>query len=462
MKNVTKKLAYSAVIAAVYAVLTLVLYPLSFSGAQVRISEALTLLPLLMPESVIGLTVGCLIANLFGNGPLDVILGTLATLISALLTAVVGRKIKSTPLKLSLGCIPPVIINAVIVPFTFLAMTELKEAYVLSAASVGLGQLISVCAVGIPLYYVLRQILTKTGYFTAKSEKNMKKIAILINAYMDAPGYMLQCNRIKDELVLLGAEATVIRNDGFLSEIVGGETVVSFPYDACVYLDKDKYVSKMLEDCGVKLFNSHAVVRACDDKMITHITLSGHGIAMPKTLPGLLCYDRNAPVKDKTVALIEEKLGYPVIVKESYGSLGKGVHKADDKTELLALMERLKTTPHLYQQAITESFGRDMRVIVIGGKAIGAMIRNGANGNFRSNIGAGGDGTAVDIPPKFREVAEKAASVLGADYCGVDLMFGNDGPVLCEVNSNAFFDGFERVTGINVAKAYAEHILRNI
>ena len=80
----SKSLAKSGIVAAIYVALTLALYPLSFGAVQVRVSESLTLLPLIFPESVIGLGIGCLISNFFGNGVLDIVLGTLATALSAI------------------------------------------------------------------------------------------------------------------------------------------------------------------------------------------------------------------------------------------------------------------------------------------------------------------------------------------------------------------------------------------
>ena len=80
--------------------------------------------------------------------------------------------------------------------------------------------------------------------------------------------------------------------------------------------------------------------------------------------------------------------------------------------------------------------------------------------DFRSNVELGGEGKIVDVPKEFIEVAENTAKVLNLDYCGIDLLYGKDcEPIVCEVNSNAFFGGIERVTGKNVAKAYAEYLL---
>ncbi|MBR6737234.1 MAG: QueT transporter family protein [Clostridia bacterium] len=156
-KPTSKQVANAGIISAIYIALSLIFYPISYGGVQVRISEALSLLPLFFPESVLGLTVGCLISNLFGNGLLDVVFGTLATLLSATLTYFIGTKIKSEPLKITVGGIFPVVINAVIVPFTFLAVTELKSLYLINAVQVFLGQAISVYALGIPIYLAIKK-----------------------------------------------------------------------------------------------------------------------------------------------------------------------------------------------------------------------------------------------------------------------------------------------------------------
>ena len=116
--------------------------------------------------------------------------------------------------------------------------------------------------------------------------------------------------------------------------------------------------------------------------------------------------------------------------------------------------------PHFYQRFVGEK-GRDIRVIVIGGKAVAAMERIAKGDEFRSNVELGGQTKQIELPKEYQETAELAAKTLKLDYCGVDLLKGET-PVVCEVNSNAFFEGIEGVTGINVAKLYAEHIVRTM
>ena len=153
----TKKLTICAVIAAAYAALTLLLAPISYGNIQVRLSEALTILPFIAPYTGWGLFVGCLLANLlspFGINPLDVTFGPLATLLAALATAKAARR--------ALAPLPPVLFNAVIVG-AVLAYTSAPDAfwpsYALFGLEVGAGQLVACYAGGL----LLLKMMEKTG-----------------------------------------------------------------------------------------------------------------------------------------------------------------------------------------------------------------------------------------------------------------------------------------------------------
>lgn len=285
------------------------------------------------------------------------------------------------------------------------------------------------------------------------------KALILKNAYYDAPPYAHQCARIRQELIKAGVACDVRANDFFPAIVSDGEIAArTAGYDFCVYLDKDKYASEMLEKSGLRLFNTHEAIAACDDKMLTFIRLAGHGVPMPATLPAPLCYTPAARVSSAEAEQVCAALGLPVVVKLTHGSMGKGVFRADDRAALLALMEEHKLAPHLYQKYVSSSAGRDLRVIVVGGHAAGAMLRVAA-GDFRSNVGAGGRGEPFPLDDETAALCERVAALLGLDFCGVDLLFGPNGFEVCEVNSNAFFAAFEQVTGINVAAAYVEHMI---
>ncbi|MDE6273422.1 MAG: RimK family alpha-L-glutamate ligase, partial [Clostridiales bacterium] len=232
-------------------------------------------------------------------------------------------------------------------------------------------------------------------------------------------------------------------------------------FDFCIYLDKDKYLPRMLEGAGMRLFNRARAVELCDDKMATFIALQGTGIPVPKTLPAPLSYTPQIPASEEMLQKIESELGLPVVVKECYGSLGKGVHLARNMEELRMFAEALKGKPHLFQEFVEESAGRDLRVIVVGGEAVACMQRVSAC-DFRSNAELGGQGVKCDLPKEGEEIACLAAKTLGLDYCGIDLLYGKDGFKLCEVNSNAYFGTIERVSGVNVAEKYADYICKEI
>lgn len=291
----------------------------------------------------------------------------------------------------------------------------------------------------------------------------MKKGLILINAYSKLESSLHGSERLKEEFEKLGVAVDIRRNDYFCAQIDGFGNVQTKTagYDFCIYLDKDRYISHMLEKSGLRLFNTHTAIEACDDKMLTSITLANSGIPMPKTLAGLLCYTPEEEIREQVFKNVESELGYPVIVKTNYGSLGKGVFKADNRAELEKIANELKCSPHLFQQFIKFSAGRDIRVIVIGGKVVAAMIRK-SDTDFRSNLELGGTAEAFDPPREVISLCERTAKLLKLDYCGIDVLFGDRGYYICEVNSNAFFGGIEKATEVNIAKAYAEYIYNSV
>ena len=137
-------------IAALYAAITLLFQAISFGPVQFRISEALTMLPVLLPQAIPGLTVGCLIANLIGSGSIwDIVFGTLATLLAALCT----RRLRKN---LWLAALPPVVLNAVIVSIV-LSLTFADTLLLPTMGSIALGEAVVVYALGVPMMLALRR-----------------------------------------------------------------------------------------------------------------------------------------------------------------------------------------------------------------------------------------------------------------------------------------------------------------
>ena len=289
------------------------------------------------------------------------------------------------------------------------------------------------------------------------------KGAIIINPFFVPTQSVEQAKRLKEEFSALSVETDIV-SDGCTNTFLDGEKVASplFSYDFAVYLDKDKYLSEILEKNGVRVFNSHNAIRVCDDKARTYITLCGKGLNLPKTVFGALCYDDKEKINEENLKKIAKTLCYPVIVKESYGSMGKGVYLAENFNSLKEFEEKVKIKPHLFQEYLGKEKGTDYRIIVIGNKVITTIKRVNKN-DFRSNVFQGGKGEKVTLPENYIAAAERASSLLGLDYCGVDIITGSDGsPYIAEVNSNAFFFETERVTGVNVARLYAEYIIKTL
>ena len=284
---------------------------------------------------------------------------------------------------------------------------------------------------------------------------------VIINAYPNGEKFLRQGERIASELRALGMSVNMLKRDELLAGLNGLGEVASdaiLGVDFAVYLDKDKYLGRLLEKANIRLFNRAEAIELCDDKFSTYLALSGKGLPLAESIPAPLCYTPNAIPDEKFLQSVAERLGFPLVVKKSYGSFGQGVQLVHGMPKLRALAKEFLYTPHFYQRYIHESCGRDIRVIVIGGKAFAAMERVARTGEFRSNVELGGEGRSIEPLPEYLAVAERAAQALGLDYCGVDLLETAEGPVLCEVNSNAFFEGLERVTNKNVAEAYAKYI----
>ncbi|WP_434577781.1 QueT transporter family protein [Thermoanaerobacterium thermosaccharolyticum] len=148
MNKKTKKIVYGALIAALYAVMTIALAPISYGQIQVRVAEALTVLPFFSSYSILGLFVGCIIANMVGgNGIFDIVFGSLATLISAVITYYIGKS--NLKYKRYLAPLPPVVINAVIIGIELNVVFKLP--LVASMLWVGLGEMVACYVLGLPL-----------------------------------------------------------------------------------------------------------------------------------------------------------------------------------------------------------------------------------------------------------------------------------------------------------------------
>ena len=231
--------------------------------------------------------------------------------------------------------------------------------------------------------------------------------------------------------------------------------------DFVIFWDKDIYLAERLENNGVRLFNSKRAVALCDNKILMYQALAFNGVKIPKTLvapktfEGLNYHDRSF-LKEA-----ERVLGYPMVIKEAYGSFGEQVYLAKDEKAANEIIDKIGYKDFLMQEYIASSKGRDIRINVVGNKPIVSMLRENKN-DFRSNISNGGTGSLFQPEQAYLDLAVKAVKALGLDFAGVDVMFGEDGPIICEVNSNPQFASTLKATGINLADYIADYILNNL
>lgn len=154
-------------------------------------------------------------------------------------------------------------------------------------------------------------------------------------------------------------------------------------------------------------------------------------------------------------------LGFPLILKESFGSFGQQVYIIHNKSELEEKVMSLSGKSMLFQEYIKSSKGRDIRLQVVGNRVVAGMYRYNDQGDFRANLTNGGKMKAYIPTKEESELAVLACQKLEINFAGVDILFGkNNEPILCEVNSNAHFTNLSNITGINVSDSIMEYIYR--
>ncbi len=155
-----------------------------------------------------------------------------------------------------------------------------------------------------------------------------------------------------------------------------------------------------------------------------------------------------------------KEINYPVIIKHEMGYQGKSVRKIGNEEKLVKFLKKISDKDlgrFMWQKCLPTKW--DIRVIVIGGKVIGAMKRTAGENEFRSNFSLGGRVEVWNLSDKDKEIAEKVAKVCGLDYGGVDIMKDEEGnSFVLEVNRQCQFRGFEQATGVNVAEKIVEFL----
>lgn len=233
--------------------------------------------------------------------------------------------------------------------------------------------------------------------------------------------------------------------------------------DFVLFWDKDVRLARYLELMGYRVFNSSQAIYACDDKSMTHLLLSGADIPMPRTIVAPMTFSNIGYTNTDFLTVAAGKLGFPLVVKECFGSFGWQVYLANDFNELTAIVSKIGPKPMLFQEYIKTSHGRDIRLEVVGNQVIASMYRYSDNGDFRANLTIGGKMKPYRPTKKQADLAIRCCEIIGLDFAGVDILFGeNDEPIVCEVNSNAHFKNIYDCTGVNAADAIINYIKQKL
>jgi ribosomal protein S6--L-glutamate ligase len=211
-------------------------------------------------------------------------------------------------------------------------------------------------------------------------------------------------------------------------------------------------VVRQFEQMDVYTPNTSNGIANSRDKLRATQILSRHGIGMPAT----------TFVRDRAdvIPAIERVGGAPVVIKLLEGTQGIGVILAPELNVAEAIIETLQSTRQnvLIQRFVKESKGRDIRALVVGDRVVAAMRRVAQGDEFRSNVHRGGSVEPVTLDPAYERVAVRSAQIMGLRVAGVDMLEGNDGPLVMEVNSSPGLEGVETATRLDVAGAIVDYV----
>lgn len=207
---------------------------------------------------------------------------------------------------------------------------------------------------------------------------------------------------------------------------------------------------------GAHCLNSADAIAVSRDKLLAHQILARYGVPMPVTV--------FASAATEIAAILPIVGGVPLVVKLLQASQGRGVVLAESEAAARSVIGAFQDLEahFLVQQFVAEAKGADIRLLVIGGKVVAAMKRQAQAGDFRSNLHRGGKAEPIRPSKEERELAVRAARIMGLEAAGVDILRAHDGPKILEVNSSPGLKGIETVTGENIAEQMISHLERRL
>jgi ribosomal protein S6--L-glutamate ligase len=215
-------------------------------------------------------------------------------------------------------------------------------------------------------------------------------------------------------------------------------------------------IVRQFEVMNINCLNGSEAITKSRDKLHTLQIASQHGLNIPVTSFANSSYE--------TKDLIKLVSSAPLVVKLLEGTKGVGVVLAETNKAAESVINAFRSLKAdiLVQQYIKESKGQDIRCFVVGGQVVASMERIAQEGEFRANIHLGATARPIQVTDEERDLAIKAAKIIGLDVAGVDMVRSNSGPKLLEVNSSPGLEGIESATGIDVAGRMIEFLENNL
>src|SRR5690606_16702151 len=212
-------------------------------------------------------------------------------------------------------------------------------------------------------------------------------------------------------------------------------------------------IIRQFEMCNVFTTVKSVALTRSRDKLRSIQIMSKEGLGIPKT--AFANHPNDIPKLIKSVG------GTPLIIKLLEGTQGLGVVLAETPKAAKSVIEAFygMSANILVQEFIKEAHGADIRAFVVNGEVVGAMKRQGKEGEFRSNLHRGGSSEAIRLKRSEKSAAIKAAKAMGLGIAGVDMLQSSRGPLILEINSSPGLEGIERSTGVDIAQKIVDYVI---
>ena len=211
-------------------------------------------------------------------------------------------------------------------------------------------------------------------------------------------------------------------------------------------------IIRQMQRLGVYAFNSADTIEKVKDKLHMHQILAENNLPTPKTMLARFPVD---------VATVRREMSFPLVVKNITGTEGKGIYLIETEEKFIDLMELIYSNNRhpniILQEFISSSYGKDLRVFVVGGRVIGCMQRYSEK-SFKANFSRGGKVAPYELSSEAAWLATETARLVNLDIAGIDLLFDGDEFKICEANSAPGFKGLEQVMGNVVAEQILDYI----